>query len=73
MCMHQLFVPSVLYFQGVHSSKVVVAAYGIEKMAEPRWDGTRRKHDSMSDAEEGETGDDVCKILCHLIIFLYIR
>lgn len=34
---------------------VAVAAYGIEKKMEVN----RRKHDSMSDAEEGETWDQV--------------
>ena len=38
---------------------MAVAAYGIEKKAEQRWDRARRKHDSMSDAEEGETWDEV--------------
>ena len=37
-----------------------MAVYGVEKSEEPAWNVTRRKHDSMSDAEEGETGDNVC-------------
>ena len=50
----------IFHIQGVHSGKVAVAAYGIEMKAEPRWDHSRRKHDSMSDVEEGETWDEVC-------------
>ena len=57
----------MFYLQGVHSSKVVVAVYGVEKSKEPAWNVTRRKHDSMSDAEEGETGDNVRSSLAWLL------
>ena len=46
--------------QGVQTGSVAVAAYGIEKKMElSRW-----KHDSMSDAEEGETWEQVICMLC---------
>jgi hypothetical protein len=45
--------------QGVQTGSVAVAAYGIEKKV----DLSRRKHDSMSDAEEGETWEQVIGML----------
>lgn len=53
------------FFQGVHPGNVVVAAYGIEKKLEL---SGRRKHDSISDAEEGETWDQVIYYACTCIL-----
>ena len=62
-------IPSFL--QGVQSSSVAVAAYGIEKKMEGRWGevSSRKKHDSMSDAEEGETWDEVCSLFMCIHVY----
>lgn len=37
-----------------------MTAYGTEKLSDPIGNKAKRKYDSMSDTEEGETRDDVC-------------
>ena len=56
---HQYFI-ACASLQGAQTGSVAVAAYGIERKVEL----SRRKHDSMSDAEEGETWEQVICMLC---------